>query len=76
MKLEEGLKFKKCYGDDKNERTEYCEIRGIIDNNIIVLLCQKENADLHEEKEFYMTIDKKEFKKNVKSEIYSPIQTT
>ena len=41
MELKVGLKFKKYYGEDNINNIASCEVRGIVDDYIIVLWCKK-----------------------------------
>ncbi len=73
MKLKKGLRFKKYYGDDNINNIASCEVRGIVDDYIIVLWCKKDATKMSEEKEFYQSIDKHDFDFNVKNEVYLPL---
>ena len=41
MELRVGLKFKKFYNENNINNIEYCEVRGIVDDYIIVLWCKR-----------------------------------
>ena len=58
MELKVGLKFKKYYGDDNINNIASCEVRGIVDDYIIVLWCKKKATKISKKKEFYLSIDK------------------
>jgi len=73
MELKKGLKFKKYYGDNNINNIASCEVRGIVDDYIIVLWCKKDATKMSESKEFYKSIDKHDFDFNVKNEIYLPL---
>lgn len=51
MELKVGLKFEKYYSENNVNNVPYCEVRGIVDDEIIVLLCKKNG------KEYYKSID-------------------
>jgi len=73
MKLKKGLKFKKYYNENNINNISYCEVRGIVDDFIIVLWCKKEKTTLGKAKEFYLTINKTDFDINFKVGVYLPI---
>jgi len=73
MKLKIGLKFKKYYNDNNINNIDYCEVRGIVDNYIIVLWCEKKKNKLSSKKSFYKTIDITDFEYNKDKHIYQPI---
>jgi hypothetical protein len=73
MKLKVELKFKKYYGDDNINNIASCEVRGIVDDYIIVLWCKKKATKMSKKKEFYLSIDKHDFDFNVKNEVYLPL---
>ena len=73
MELKKGLKFKKYYGDNNINNIASCEVRGVVDDYIIVLWCEKDATKMNEAKEFYLSIDKHDFDFNVKNEIYLPL---
>jgi hypothetical protein len=69
MELKIGLKFETFYNDDNHNNIYYCEVRGIVDDYIIVLLCKKSI----ESEEYYKTIDIEEFNFNVRHGVYTQI---
>lgn len=73
MELKVGLKFKKDYGDENINNIASCEVRGIVDDFIIVLLCKNKATKMGKKKEFYLTINKFDFEFNVKEGIYIPL---
>ena len=73
MELKIGLKFKKYYNDNNINNIDYCEVRGIVDNYIIVLWCEKKKNNLSSKKSFYKTIDITDFEYNKDKHIYQPI---
>ncbi len=73
MELKVGLKFKKYYNENNINNIDSCEVRGIVDDFIIVLFCKKEANNMSGKKEFYLSIDKHDFDFNVKHEIYIPL---
>jgi hypothetical protein len=73
MELKIGLKFKKYYNDNNINNIDYCEVRGIVDNYIIVLWCEKKKNKLSSKKSFYKTIDITDFEYNKDKHIYQPI---
>lgn len=73
MELKIGLKFKKYYNDNNINNIDYCEVRGIVDNYIIVLWCEKKENKLSSKKSFYKTIDITDFEYNKDKHIYQPI---
>ena len=74
MELKVGLIFKKEYSNKDNvNNIASCEVRGIVDDYIIVLWCKKNATKLSEKKEFYLTIDKDDFEYNVENGYYLPL---
>lgn len=73
MELKVGLKFKKYYGEDNINNIASCEVRGIVDDYIIVLWCKKKATKMSKKKEFYLSIDKHDFDFNVKGGVYLPL---
>ena len=73
MELRVGLKFKKFYNEHNINNIEDCEVRGIVDDYIIVLWCKKKATKMSKKKEFYLSIDKFDFDFNVKEGIYLPL---
>jgi len=73
MELKIGLKFKKYYGENNINNIASCEVRGIVDDYIIVLWCKKDATKMSEAKEFYSTIDKHNFEFNAKNDVYIPL---
>ena len=74
MELKVGLKFKKYYGEENINNISSCEVRGIVDDYIIVLWCKRKANKLSDKKEFYLTIDKDNFDYNVKNNVYLPLK--
>lgn len=70
MELKVGLKFKKYYTENNINNIESCEVRGIVDDFIIVLWCKKKANKMSGKKEFYLSIDKDNFDFNVKNGVY------
>ena len=64
MQLKKGLKFSIFYNENNINNIDSCEVRGIVDNYIIVILCKKKK------KKFYKTITKDDFEFNLKNNIY------
>lgn len=73
MELKKGLTFKKYYNENNFNNIGYCEVRGIVDDEIIVLLCRKEANKLSKAKVFYKSIDVDQFNYNVTNGVYLPI---
>lgn len=73
MELKVGLKFKKYYGEDNINNIASCEVRGIVDDYIIVLWCEKKATKMSEKKEFYLSIYKYDFDFNVEKGVYLPL---
>ena len=73
MKIKKGLKFRKYYNDDNFNNIDYCEIRGIVDNYIIVVFCRKQKTALSDEKEFYKTYNKDEFINCIEKNTFRPL---
>ena len=73
MELRVGLKFKKFYNEHNINNIEDCEVRGIVDDFIIVLYCKKKANKISGKKEFYLSIDKHDFDFNVKNGVYLPL---
>ena len=73
MELKLGLKFKKYYNENNINNIESCEVRGVIDDFIIVLWCKNKATKMSKKKEFYLTINKFDFEFNVKEGIYIPL---
>ena len=73
MELKVGLKFKKYYGEDNINNITSCEVRGIVDDYIIVLWCKKKATKMGKKKEFYLSIDKDDFDFNVEKGVYLPL---
>lgn len=73
MELKVGLKFKKYYGEDNINNIASCEVRGIVDDYIIVLWCKKKATNISKKKEFYLSIDKDDFDFNVDKGVYLPL---
>lgn len=73
MELKVGLKFKKYFNEDNINNIASCEVRGIVDDYIIVLLCKKKATKISKKKEFYKSIDKDDFNFNVKNGVYIPL---
>jgi len=73
MELKVGLKFKKDHGSENINNIASCEVRGIVDDYIIVLWCKKKATKMSKKKEFYLSIDKFDFDFNVKEGIYLPL---
>lgn len=71
--LKTGLKFKKYIGENNINNIDSCEVRGIVDDYIIVLWCKKDATKMSEAQEFYLTIDKHNFDYNVEKGVYIPI---
>ena len=69
MELKIGLKFETFYNDDNHNNIYCCEVRGIVDDYIIVLLCKKSI----DSEEYYKTIDIEEFNFYVKKGVYTQI---
>lgn len=74
MKLKVGLKFRKFYNDNNVNNVDSCEVRGIVDDFIIVLWCKRKKTHLREKKEYYLSINKFDFDFNVKEGIYQEIK--
>ena len=74
MELKVGLKFKKYYNENNINNIDICEVRGIVDDWIIVLWCVKKRNKRNKDNSFYSTIDKSEFEFNVKREVFVPLQ--
>jgi len=78
MKLKKGLKFKKHYNAGNINNIKECEVRGIVDDYIVVLSCKKDATKMSDYKEFYQTITKDEFnylyEKGIYIEIIEPKQ--
>lgn len=74
MKLKVGLKFRKFYNDNNINNIDSCEVRGIVDDFIIVLWCKRKKTHLLVKKEFYLSINKFDFNFNVKEGIYQEIK--
>jgi len=74
MELKIGLKFKKYHGEENLNNIASCEVRGIVDDYIIVLWCKRKANKLSDKKEFYLTIDKDNFDYNVKNNVYLPLK--
>ena len=70
MELKVGLKFKKFYNENNINNIESCEVRGVVDDFIIVLWCKKKANKMSGKKEFYLSIDKHDFDFNVKNGVY------
>lgn len=66
MELKIGLKFEVFYNDDNHNNIYSCEVRGIVDDYIIVLLCKKSI----DSEEYYKSIDLVEFDFYVKKGVY------
>lgn len=73
MELKVGLKFRKHCGENNVNNIASCEVRGIVDEYIIVLYCKKEATKMSGKKEFYKTIDVTDFEYNVEHNIYREI---
>jgi|GEM_PF-7065586 len=73
MDLKVGLKFKKFYNENNINNIESCEVRGIVDDFIIVLWCKKKANKMSSKKEFYLSIDKHDFDFNMKNGVYLPL---
>jgi hypothetical protein len=73
MKLKVGLQFKKYYNENNLSNIDFCEVRGIVDDFIIVLWCKKKANHINDAKEFYLSIDRQDFDFNVKNSIYLPL---
>jgi hypothetical protein len=73
MELKVGLKFKKFYNENNINNIESCEVRGIVDDCIIVLWCKKKANKMSGKKEFYLSIDTHVFDFNVKNGVYIPL---
>lgn len=73
MELKVGLKFKKYYNEKNINNIESCEVRGIVDDFIIVLWCKKRANKMSGKKGFYLSIDKDDFDFNVKNGVYLPL---
>lgn len=73
MELNLGLKFKRYYGDDNINNIASCEVRGIVDDYIIVLFCKNKATKISKKKEFYLSIDKNDFYFNVRNGVYIPL---
>lgn len=73
MELKVGLKFKKYYNKNNINNIESCEVRGIVDEFIIVLWCKRKATKMSSKKEFYLSIDKYDFDFNVKNGVYLPL---
>ena len=68
MKAKEGLIFQKYYNENNINNIPKCEIRGIIDNEIIVLLCKSKKG-----KQYYKCIEMQEFDYNVEAGVYTQL---
>ena len=73
MKIKKGLKFKIFYSNGNINNIDFCEIRGIVDDYIIVLWCEKNASNVEPKKQFYKSINKDEFDLNVENQVYLPI---
>jgi hypothetical protein len=73
MELKVGLKFKKYYNEKNINNIDMCEVRGIVDDFIIVLWCKNKTNKLSGKTEFYLSIDKHNFDFNVKNDVYLPL---
>ena len=73
MELKVGLRFKKYYGEDNINNIASCEVRGIVDDYIIVLWCKKKATIMSKKKVFYLSIDKDDFDFNVEKGVYLPL---
>ena len=72
MKLIIGLVFQKYYSECNINNIQYCEVRGIIDESVIVLYCKKNKTKMSEAKEFYSMIYVEDFNYNCEHNIYIP----
>ena len=72
MLLKVGLVFQQYYNENNINNVKYCEVREIINNYQIMLLCKKDAT----EKEFYKMIDVPNFDYNVEQKIFIKIQKT
>ena len=73
MELKVGLRFKKYYQDGNINNIDFCEVRGIVDDYIIVLWCKKKATKISKRKKFYLSINQDEFNFNVKNKVFSPL---
>ena len=73
MELKVGLKFKKYYNENNIKNIDSCEVRGVVDDFIIVLWCKKKANKMSSKKDFYLCIDKHDFDFNVKNGVYLPL---
>ena len=70
LDLEIGLKFQKFYNKDNINNIQNCEVRGIIDDEVIVLYCKKDKSSMSDYKEFYKMIYIDDFNFNVENKIF------
>lgn len=73
MKPQVGLKYKKYYGPMNINNIDYCEVRAIVDNKVIVSLCKKQATKSSDAKEFYIYVDKDQFDYFVQNKVYLPL---
>ncbi len=66
MKPIKGLIFQKYYNENNINNVPRCEIRGVIDDEIIVLLCTSQKG-----RQYYKSIDMSDFVYNAKDGIYT-----
>ena len=69
MKLEKGLVFKKYYRENNINNIPRCEVRGIVDNEIIVLLCTSKSGS-----QYYKSIEMDDFLYNEEAKVYIPLK--
>ena len=63
MKAKIGLKYKVFYSENNINNIEQCEIKAVVDDVMLVILCRKK------EKEFYKMIEISEFDYKVENNI-------
>ncbi len=68
MKLEIGLKFRKYYNEGNLNNIDYCEVRGIVDNHVV--LYQERNG-----RGWYKMINPIEWRLNVKENVFQELKT-
>lgn len=73
MNLQVGLKFKVFYNDNNLNNIDYCEVRAIVDDKIIVIFCKKQKTKHSEYKEFYDMIEISSFNFLTKQKVYLPL---
>jgi hypothetical protein len=68
--LKIGFKFQKYYNENNINNIQYCEIRGIVDDNVLVLFCKKNKTKISDYKEFYSMIYIQDFNYNIDNGIF------